>query len=202
MVLQIGGEIMNNKLTLGLDIDGTITDPATFIPHINKAFNKHLSFKDITQFHLSPLYGITDKEFFSWFSKNAGPIYAQAELAESAKEILTEWKETHHLIYISARHKKHHELTLNWFTEHSIPFDEILLTGSHNKIEMTKDKGIELFFEDKLDNANEIAEAVAIPVLLFNTPYNQGNEHSLVHRVTNWLEAKSYVDQYVRRKGS
>ncbi|WP_202078632.1 hypothetical protein [Caldalkalibacillus salinus] len=178
-----------SRYRLGIDIDGTITDPATFVPYLNKAFGKALAFEDITQFELPPLYGITEEDFMAWFVENEGPIYEEAALSLYAKEALETLNQDHTLIFISARHQAHHDLTMNWFAKQQLPYDHVELLGSHNKIQRTRDHRIDLFYEDKLDNANQIAEALGIPVILFNTPYNTGTCHTLVHRVSHWKEA-------------
>jgi uncharacterized HAD superfamily protein len=188
---------MKKRWNLGIDIDGTVTDPATFVPYLNQAFNKQLLFEDITQFHLPPLYGITDQEFMEWFLKNEGDIYSKALLAEAAKDILNDLAQAHQLIYISARNQDHHQLTINWFEEHQLPYHQITLLGSHDKIDIAKEQQIEIFFEDKLDNANDIAEELDIPVLLFNTPYNQGNVHQHVNRVKHWREANDVIKHLI-----
>lgn len=183
------GEPSKLQLRLGIDIDGTITDPATFIPYLNKAFKKDLPFSAITQYDLSELYGISTEQFLAWLEKNEGDIYAQAALAQYALETLNVLYEQHTLLYISARHERHHSLTEQWFTGLSIPYHHIELMGSHNKIEIARKHQIDVFFEDKLDNANDLAEALNIPVILFNTPYNQGTTHFSVQRVEHWQEA-------------
>ncbi|GGK12326.1 putative nucleotidase YqfW [Caldalkalibacillus thermarum] len=175
---------------LGIDIDGTVTDPATFVPFLNKAFNKNLTLDDITQYHLPPLLGVTDDEFWAWMQKHEGDIYAQAPPAEAAKAVLSELSGRHRLIYITARPPYLKDLTIQWFERHGLPYDHIELLGSHKKVKQAKQHGVELFFEDRLETANAMAEELDIPVILFNTPYNQGTAHRLIHRVRNWTEAK------------
>jgi uncharacterized HAD superfamily protein len=189
---------MKKRWNLGIDIDGTVTDPATFIPYLNQAFNKQLLYEEITQFHLPPLYEVSDQEFMEWFLKNEGNIYSKALLAEAAKEILDDLAQAHQLIYISARHQDHHQLTVSWFEQHQLPYHQITLLGSHDKVDMAKEHNIEIFFEDKLDNANDIAEELNIPVLLFNTPYNQGHLHQHVNRVLHWREAYGVLTYLIK----
>lgn len=179
---------------IGVDIDGTVTDPATFIPYLNQAFNKNLSFDQITQYHLAPLYGITEEQFLEWFLKSEGLIYAAADPAAGAPEVLKAWKKQHQLIFISARHVNHYQLTLDWFHKHDLPYHCIDLLGSHRKVEKAQEHNVDLFLEDKLDNANELAEELDIPIILFDTPYNQGSSHQRVHRVHHWNEARTIVD--------
>lgn len=189
---------MKKRWNLGIDIDGTVTDPATFVPYLNQAFNKQLLYEEITQFHLPPLYGVSDQEFREWFLRNEGNIYSKALLAESAKEILDNLAQAHQLIYISARNQDHHKITVNWFDQLQLPYHQITLLGSHDKIYIAKENAIEIFFEDKLDNANDIAEELNIPVLLFNTPYNQGKLHHHVNRVQHWREANSVLTHLIK----
>lgn len=189
-------------LRLGIDIDGTITDPATFIPFLNKAFNKNLLFSEITQYDLSPLYGISVEQFFSWLHENEGEIYAQASLAEHAIDVLSKLYKQHKLYYISARSERHFQLTQHWFSQFNVPYHHIELIGSHDKINVAKKHEIDLFFEDKLDNANDLAEELQIPVILFNTPYNQGSTHPAVKRTEHWREAEQLIFELSRDKSS
>jgi uncharacterized HAD superfamily protein len=188
---------MKKRWNLGIDIDGTITDPATFIPHLNQAFQKQLLYEEITQYHLPPLFGVSDHEFMEWFTKNEGNIYSNAQLADAAKEILDELGEAHQLIYISARNQVHHQLTLDWFNQQKLPYHHITLLGSHDKINMARNHAIEIFFEDKLENANDLSEELDIPVMLFNTPYNQGSIHQHVKRVQHWREARHVFNSFI-----
>ncbi|MDQ0339778.1 putative HAD superfamily protein [Caldalkalibacillus uzonensis] len=175
---------------LGIDIDGTVTDPATFVPYLNRAFNKNLTLNDITRYHLPPLLGVTDDEFWAWMKKHEEEIYARAPVADSAKDVLHELAGRHRLIYITARPPHLESVTRQWFKRYGLPYHHIELVGSHDKVEQAKQHGVELFLEDRLETANAMAEELDIPVILFNTPYNRGTAHRLIHRVHNWPEAK------------
>ena len=74
-------------------------------------------------------------------------------------------------------------------------YDHIELIGTHNKIETARRHGVHVFFEDKHDNAVEISEELDIPVLLFNTPYNQQAAPKGVIRVNNWIEANKWIEK-------
>jgi uncharacterized HAD superfamily protein len=56
---------------------------------------------------------------------------------------------------------------------------------------------VDLFLEDKHDNAVAISEECKIPVILFNTPYNQDPVPKRVIRVNNWQEASAWVNQWM-----
>ncbi|WP_033543207.1 nucleotidase [Planococcus sp. CAU13] len=182
------------RYRFGIDIDGTVTSPTSLIPHINKQFNSELTLDDIKEYDLtSALPHLEPGEFYSWFREAESMIYASSPVSENAKNILNQWKERYELFYISARGENVSDITLEWFKKHAIAFDHIELIGTHNKIETAKRHNVDLFFEDKHDNAVEISEELDIPVLLFDTPYNRLPVPKNVIRVYNWLEAEEFV---------
>ncbi|MBM7693318.1 putative HAD superfamily protein [Peribacillus deserti] len=182
----------------GIDIDGTITSPDALLPYINKAFQLELTLQDITQYDLNPFVNIPREKFAEWFKKTEPLMYAGSPAAEGAKEALTEWKDTQDLYIISARSSQLMEVTRKWFTNQDIDVHHIELIGSHDKVATAKKHKVDIFFEDKHDNAVAIAEQCKIPVLLFNTPYNQDPVPDNVFRVANWTEAKAWVDQWLK----
>ncbi|HSJ36586.1 MAG TPA: hypothetical protein VK945_00055 [Planococcus sp. (in: firmicutes)] len=182
------------RYRFGIDIDGTVTSPTSLIPHINKQFNSELTLDDIKEYDLtSALPHLEPGEFNSWFRTAESTIYASSPVSDNAKSILNHWKEHYELFYISARSHNVSEITLDWFKKHAIAYDHIELIGTHKKIETAKKHNVDLFFEDKHDNAVEISEELDIPVVLFNTPYNQESVPDKVIRVYDWLEAEQWV---------
>ena len=183
------------KHRFGIDIDGTVTCPATLIPHINKQYNINMSINDVTEYDfLSGFpHPVDRQEFQAWFKENEPYMYEVSELAANAQNVLNAWQKQYELYYISARGTNVYDITKNWFDTCNIPYDHIELIGSHKKIEIAKKHQVEAFFEDKHDNAVEIAEELKIPVVLFDTPYNRLPVPNNVIRVYNWLEANEWI---------
>lgn len=188
------------KPKFGIDIDGTVTCPSTLIPHINKQYNTNITLDDVVEYDfLSAFpYPVDRDAFQAWFKENEPEMYRQSELATYAKSILQKWKQFYELYYISARDKRVETITHDWFVQNEIPFNQIELVGSHDKIDIAKRIGVDAFFEDKHDNAVMIAEELKIPVILFDTPYNRLATPSNVIRVKNWLEADQYIQKYFK----
>lgn len=191
---------MDHSKIFGLDIDGTVTSPSAFIPYLNKHFQKNLTIEDITQYHLPPFLNITDEQFGNWMTKHEQEIYANVALADYFKEALKNWEGRHQMVYISARGDHLLDITEQWFKQHAIPYHHIELTGKHNKIDSVKTHSIDIFFEDKHDNACDIAEECKIPVILIDTPYNRQPVPPNVIRVQNWLEAKVWVNDWLQNQ--
>lgn len=178
----------NKNLTIGIDIDGTVTDPGSILPFMNEAFGRNLSLADCLEYDLSNVYGIPSDELNQWFDEQGDILYGSAVLHHMADKVLQQWYQTHRLVYISARDKKHLPITFDWFERFQIPYHDVELIGSHDKISSARKWGIEVFLEDRLENALQISEELHIPVLLFDTPYNQGTLPSLVKRISSWEE--------------
>ncbi|MFH0347221.1 hypothetical protein ACHADS_11810 [Bacillus vallismortis] len=182
-------------LRLGIDIDGTITAQDTFVPYLNRSFNLSISLEDMTDYDLTKLLNITQEEFWDWMNQNEAIIYKEAMLAQYAKQSLDLLKEEHKLIYITARRTHLTDITYEWFDRQNIHFDHIELVGGHHKVEAVKNHNIDLFFEDHHGNAMMIAKEADIPVILFNSPYNQLPIDSNIIRVSNWLEAVQWMNK-------
>lgn len=195
---RLGDEGMSTlKHRFGIDIDGTVTCPGTLLPHINKQYNINMKLADVTEYDfLSGFpHPVNRDEFQAWFKENEPFMYEVSELAENALQILQQWQPKYELYYISARGTNVFDVTQNWFNQFEVPYDHIELIGSHNKIAIAKKHQVEAFFEDKHDNAVEIAEELNIPVILFNTPYNQQAVPTNVIRVNNWVEANHWISK-------
>lgn len=186
------------KKRFGIDIDGTVTCPSTFVPYLNKSFNLNITLDDITQYDLTPLVDISKEEFAQWFLDNEPIIYAESPLAKGAKNTLKQWSAKHELFYISARGSHLLSLTEEWFNKMNISYDFIDLLGSHDKVAAAKNYKVDIFFEDKHDNAVEIHENCQIPVILFDTPYNRDPIPNGVIRVYTWEEAEQWVQHWLK----
>jgi uncharacterized HAD superfamily protein len=188
------------KRKLGIDIDGTVTCPTTFIPYLNRGFNLNLTLKDLTEYNLAAVLGTSDEAFYKWMKEHESVIYENAPLVAHVMPILTNWHNKHELIYISARPQEYFDITNDWFSKNGVPFHYIELIGKHDKLEAVKHHNIDVFFEDKHDNACDISEECKIPVILFNTPYNQNPVPRNVVRVNDWNEAHRWVENYFTNK--
>ena len=186
------------KMRFGIDIDGTITRPDTMVPYLNKAFNMALTYEEINTYDLNPFVDVSPSEFADWFHESEPLIYSESLLVDGAKECLERFEEFADLYFISARRKDLIDVTETWFSTNELRYHQIDLIGSHDKIEMAKKLKIDLFFEDKHDNAVTISEECQIPVILFNTPYNQGPLPEQVIRVNHWLEALKWVENWLK----
>src|ERR1700730_18544193 len=141
------------KKRFGIDIDGTVTSPASILPFINKDFGMNLTLTDVTEYDLNPFVNVSEAEFAQWFVKNEPVIYAESPLAKDAAAILNKWKNKYELYFISARGPHLLDVTKRWFLDNHLTYDHIELIGTHDKIDAVKKHQVDIFFEDKHDNA-------------------------------------------------
>lgn len=180
-------------LTIGIDIDGTVTSPSSIVPLMNESFGRNLRYEDCFEYNLANVYNITDEEFAIWLDQYGERLYDEAPVHGTADQILRLWHQKHKLVYISAREYRHLDVTLNWFSRYEIPYHEVDLIGSHDKLSSARKWDVDLFLEDRLENALQLSDALEIPVFLFDTPYNQGTLPERIHRVHTWEEVNSMM---------
>jgi len=187
-------------MKFGIDIDGTVTTNDWLYPFIKRDFDIDIDPELVTEYDLSDFVTVPPHEFNQWWTKKEAELIESPPLSPNAKEILNDWAVDHELYFISARSQSVLQVTRDWFLRNQITQHHIELLGSHNKIETAKLLQVDLFFEDKHDNAVDISEQCNIPVLLFDAPYNRKPIPDKVIRVTSWLEAKNWVDRWIKNQ--
>ena len=184
----------------GIDIDGTITSPHSFVPHINQAFDLNITLDDLYEYEITKCIDVSPEEFGKWFTEMEPNLYSKSPIADHAQMIINQWQQQHDILFISARANHLIDVTEKWFAENKINYHQIELIGSHYKVETAKKLDVDIFFEDKHDNAVDISEQSNTPVILFDTPYNRKPIPEKVIRVSNWLEAESWVQNWMQKE--
>lgn len=185
------------KQTMGIDIDGTLTEFDSFIPYFNKLLGKQVKPEDIVQYDLHEIFDMDYDDFSALFDEHSAPAYEQSPPRSCAQQELKWIDERFNIVYITARLKEYEELTSRWIKEHGFPESPIVCTGSHDKIDAIKQYNVNYMVEDRLENALHIWEELRVPVFLVDTPYNQAELPAGVFRVKNWHE----VTDYLKEKG-
>lgn len=186
------------SLRFGIDIDGTVTSPSSLLPHINERFGCSLVLDDIREYDLTAAFDVDPDVFHRWYKETEADICLSSAVQEDARGILEDWQRRQaELFYISARATEVADATLQWFVNERIPYDHIELIGSHRKIETARRFDVDVFFEDKHDNAVDLHEELGIPVILFDTPYNREPVPDGVIRVRSWKEADDWIRHHI-----
>ncbi len=177
------------RLNIGIDIDGTLTHPGYFIPHLNRHFDRDINFADVRIYDFGELYNVSREQLHDLFVKNQGIMF-EAELLEGAKNTVLELAERHNVHIITACDREIHLRTRNWLDRVGLSKIELHSLGSPNKAQFAKELQCDLFFEDHPTASKEIAEH-GIGVLLMDAPYNRDTIHHNIHRVYNWQDIRA-----------
>jgi len=188
------------SLKIGLDIDGVVADSfAVFRRELNKHYGKEITKFD--DYDMSKLYNVAWEDMSAFFEQNMEYLFSTPAPMDGAVETIHAWLgEGHEIFYITARKCGAEErVTLKWFDRNNIPRDKAIFVGEASKTFAIKQFAIDIFVEDYMGNALEIA-AAGVPVLLLDAPYNQGKTPKGVTRCYNWKEIKAQINHFAKIK--
>lgn len=184
-------------LKIGLDIDGVVANSfPVFKRELNRYYGKNIM--EINQYDMAKLYDVTWDDLQIFFDEHMPSLFSMAEPMAGAVETIHHWlKEGHEIVFVTARKCGEEErVTLKWFEDHCIPKDKVIFVGGASKTFAIREFELDIFVEDFMGNALEIA-SIGVPVLLFNAPYNEGKLPKGVTRCYDWDGIKQCIAKLV-----
>ncbi|MDP4128331.1 MAG: hypothetical protein Q8912_15540 [Bacillota bacterium] len=187
-------------MLIGVDIDGVVSDSyPCWLQELNRHFGKNVTV--ITDYQMNVDFEVPSEEINDFFVCHAEHLLSMPEVVIGAKEgIETLLREGHELIYVTARTPAEKDVTVRWLTTKGIPHEHVLFTGFASKVDIVKQRKIEVFIEDYLVNAKSIAEC-GVPVLLLDASYNQEELPSGIIRCMNWDEILQGIRDIQAKEG-
>lgn len=180
-------------MKIGIDCDDVLLDSYT---SLNAYHNHHYGTshrrEDIRSWLIEHTWGCTPEEALVrveawydtlWHSQTGpmpGALAAVAKLAEH-----------HELHMITGRPGRVEEITRRLVLEHfpgifaAMHFSNHFKANARSKGHICRDLGIAVMIEDSLGHARAVA-ASGVPVLLFDSPWNQEPVNGLITRVSGW----------------
>lgn len=178
------GDIMR----IGVDIDGVLADSLPlWIEELNRFFNKNRRLEEINLYDICQTYGITTTELDDFLVQKGRFLMSAPLPVTGASQYLCKIKQNHQIYIVTAREEQYGPETRAWLNRHGLPYDELLLLGSHEKKETCLAKNLNILVEDTLEIGLKVS-AAGVPVLLMDAPYNQGPLPKLVYRARSWDE--------------
>ncbi|MFT8351645.1 5' nucleotidase, NT5C type [Clostridium saccharoperbutylacetonicum] len=187
------------KLNICIDIDGTITNPYYWLNYANNYFNLKVSEEDINSYEISKVLGIEEKEYLKFYEELKFDIHRKQELREDVKNVLNKLFENNNIYFVTARDKSLELLTNLYLKQNKIPFDDVFVLGTHNKVPTARNLNCDIFIEDSYDNAIELS-ASGFKVLLIDTNYNRDPINKNITRVYNWMEILENINKMSKEK--
>lgn len=188
------------RLRIGLDIDGVVADSfPVFIRELNKHYGKDIT--ELKTYNMTDIYGVEWDEMSQFFHDNMEYLFSAPKPMPGAVEGINDLVESgHEIVYVTARAPGAEEiLTCKWFDDNKIYRNETFFTGGLSKKFAVKENEIDIFVDDFMTNALEVA-SLGVPVLLMDSPYNQGKLPQGVSRCYCWDDILCQINQFIRSK--
>jgi hypothetical protein len=186
------------KLNICIDIDGTITDAYYWLEPCNRYFKKKITTDDIIEYDIHKVLNIEKHEYEAFYATNKFKLHANPPLRQGAKESINRLNEFHHIHFVTAREQELEAISYMYLKRHSILYDSLHVIGSPDKAYHAKLLNCDLFIEDSLSNAIQLADA-GFDVLLIDTNYNRNvptYKNGSITRVFDWKEIRQLIQHY------
>lgn len=189
-------------MNIGIDIDNTITSTRELILDYVYVFDRENNLGtrvDLDYYSLEESLR-WDKEVLKRFlSTHLTDIYRRVTAKPYALEVINALHRSHSIILITSRNQRDEAIkaaTLEWLSRNQVEYDKLVMNNTadmyhFSKLEACRTNNIDLMIEDHHDLALELSRA--IPVLMFDYPYNSHLDVHNVTRVKNWLEVKNII---------
>lgn len=193
-------------MRIGIDIDNTLTKVQD---KLNKAaFDYAISLGKKIDNYDNPLEDIKNNgdtykkkfqftyEELKYFLKEIQEeITNNALPRENVKNVIDKLKEDGHEIYIvTARDSEFHDdpykLSKEWLDKNNIYYDKLIVNAREKSL-VCKDKNIDLFIDDQLNNCLSVTN-VGIKTIMITDKIHNYNE---ITQLQNWNEIYNYINE-------
>lgn len=187
------------NLNICIDIDGTITDPYYWLSYANDYFNLNVTEDEVTEYAIHKILNVEEDDYLKFYEELKVEIHSKQPLRKDVKEVLDILHKYNNLYFVTAREKSLEILTVSYLLGKEIPFDEVFVLGTHNKVPKAIELNCDVFIEDSYENALLLSE-YGFKVLLLDTNYNKLPLTSNITRVDNWNEILQIINEIAIEK--
>jgi hypothetical protein len=181
-----------HALTICIDIDGTLTKPYAWLEYTAKAYNKTITQDMYQTCYTAQALDIDGEEYSTFYKSQSRTFYYDlCEFRPHAQRVMEDLNQAHRVHIVTSREKQFADLTQQLLTDYQIP-GTLHVLESFDKVTPAKDLGCQLFIEDNIRIATNLAEA-GFPVLLMDCAYNRKPLHQRIRRVSDWEEVESVI---------
>lgn len=194
-------------MNIGIDIDDTISETfETLLPYAQKYTIEDLKRKskiDMNQNFLDHFYivymnGWNQKEASDFWNKYYGKILKEVNIKKFSAEIINKLRQEGNKIYlITARwdmpNDNIKEITEQWLKENNVEYDELVINAS-DKLQLIKEKNIDIFIDDSFSNCKNVAENSDAKVYMMTSRVNGNVNAGKIERVYSWPEVYNLIE--------
>ena len=183
-------------MKIGIDIDGVLTDLSRFYLDYGAKFafeNKTDNILNPNTCNIEEMLNLERGVYRDFWLKYDDYYTKKIYTREFASEVIEKLKNDGNDIHlITARNPKKEQdesWTTDWLKENDIYYDKLAFTDE--KLEYCKENNIDLMIEDTVKNI--VAISKTIPVICFDTRYNQECEGDNITRCYSWYDIYSKI---------
>lgn len=187
------------QLNICIDIDGTITDPYYWLDSINNYFNLNITESDVTDYDIAKVINVKNYEYDKFYDEYKLQLHSTEKLRKDVKSVLDALNRFNNIYFVTARDRSLELLTNLYLKYNKIPFDDVLVLGTHHKVSAAQKLNCDIFIEDSYNNAIELASN-GFKVLLMDTNYNRLPLKNNIIRVYDWKEIFQVVTKLTKNE--
>ena len=195
-------------MNIGIDIDDTISETFEIllpysqkytIEDLNKESKIYIKDEYANHFYIVYMNGWNEKEATDFWSKYYGEILKKVNIKKFASEVINKLKQEGHKIYlITARWDMPNDdilgITKQWLIENNVEYDELIINAS-DKLQLIKEKNIDIFIDDSFNNCKNIAVNSNAKVYMMTSRVNGSFEDENIKRVYSWPEIYDLINR-------
>jgi len=167
-------------MRIGIDIDGVITDTISYVAsELSKLLNREVKPDEVAH-SLGEIENVAQI-----FEEHGERLLCSLAPMECAAESINKLAMNHEIYIISARFRIHYDSTIKWLKKYGINAEKVIFTEGKGKAAICIENGIDVFIEDSVKNALELADH-GIKVILYSTEYNSSFQREGIIRCENW----------------
>lgn len=197
--------VQQTKKVVGVDFDDVLLDfTYGLIRFHNERYGTTIGWEDHSNVNLWEVWNCSKEESIERVLEfYEHELHFQSPPIEKAVEAIGELAKKYSVIVVTSRPDYVREKTLEWLYKHfpKEHFEDICFTNLFagkgevkRKSHVCEERGIEIFIEDFVHNAEDIA-SIGKKVLLFDKPWNRNApEHPKIRRVHSWPEILEVIE--------
>ena len=122
-----------NKYNIGIDIDGTLTEPDFWVETMNRYFNKEINYQENRVYDWLEAYDLSYEEFEEFYKTEGPRMHLEAKIRPGAKKVVSCFSKHFNIYYLTARQSWLEPVTAKWLSKHELSGEHYVL-GTHNKL--------------------------------------------------------------------
>lgn len=200
--------IVGTKRVIGVDLDDVLSRTGDAMAQFHNAtYGTKYKREEVKTFDLDAVWNCTPEEAKERVVEfMTSDFHHDAQMVFGAYDALKMLGEKYDVVIVTGRNESMKESTLEWLTKNFLGlYREVHFTGHFDVVASKRRKksdvvraiGMSLFIDDALHFATDVS-GTGVPVLLFDTPWNQGETPEGVTRVFSWEEILSRISDMER----